>query len=830
MIKKEWQSLWKSTWFKVVLLAIVLIPTIYASVFLGSMWDPYGNASSIPVAIVNQDKEVIYNGVTLNIGNDLVQNLKQNKSMDFRFVDDQEANKGLENGSYYMKIMIPTNFSSNATTLLNPKPEKMVLEYTTNPGTNYIASKMDESAITKIKESVSRSVTKTYASTIFNQITTLSSGLKDASDGTNTLHDGVTQLLDGNIVITNNLDLLANSSLTFKDGTHSLEVGLQNYIQGVTNVNQGITAVNTGITALATKAPTIVNGLGKLQQGTTSLQDGTIQYTSGVTVAQKGTQELVKNNETLSKGMEDLTKGLATLNQSSEIVYTKLKQSSDDLDKKLKANSTNIATLKTANTDIITTGTALIGQVKADNTEIQTAIDTVNNSSLSTSEKEQILSALQASQTTNVMLVGDGTTSNPGVLSTTILLASKNNDMITQMKTSLITIKDGLVGDGTIANPGILPSMSTVNTNYQGIQQQLETNVRPSLQKYMDSVKQVNNGLTTITLNTDTLVEGSTKLNKGMEEVSKNVPLLTQGITTLQSGTSTLQEGTSALVENNDTLLKGVSKLSDGATQIHDGASQLSNGSSTLSTGLVQMGEGTTVLNSNLLEGANKSRIDVKEDMIDMLASPIAIEHQEISTVSNNGHAMAPYMMSVALYVAAMAFTLMYPLLNNIHEAKSGFKYWLSKASVMYSISTIQAIVMVAILMLVNGLQPKQVVTTFIFACLVSAAFMAMIVFLNITLGKIGSFLVLVFMVLQLGGAAGTYPLETSSAFYKVLHPLMPFSYSVNGFRHVLSMDWFASGDALIFFGILIVFSLLSICFYQYRSKHQQVKLEKAFD
>lgn len=61
---------------------------------------------------------------------------------------------------------------------------------------------------------------------------------------------------------------------------------------------------------------------------------------------------------------------------------------------------------------------------------------------------------------------------------------------------------------------------------------------------------------------------------------------------------------------------------------------------------------------------------------------------------------MAPYMMSVGLYVACMAFTLMYPLFNDIEKAKSGFRYWLSKATVWFTISTIASIVMIGALML----------------------------------------------------------------------------------------------------------------------------------
>lgn len=814
MIKKEWKSLWKSTWFKVVLCAIILIPTIYASVFLGSMWDPYGNADSIPVAVVNQDQEVDYNGKTLHVGEELVKNLKENKAMDFRFVNQKEADQGLEDGKYYMKITIPSDFSSCATTLLADTPKKMILEYTTNPGTNYIASKMDESAINKIKESISASVTKTYATTIFDQIATLSSGLKEASDGTGTLYDGVTQLVDGNTTITDNLQVLSDSSLTFKDGANTLEVGLRDYVNGVVAVNQGASALNTGINTLEIQAPTLVDGVDKLQSGSSKLQDGTIKYTSGVQKLKIGASEIVRNNDAINNGVSNLISGITTLNTSSNTVYNGLKQSANKLKTSLEANASRLTLLQTKNT-------SMVQNINANQSSIETAITTIENSSLSDDDKNKVLAALNTSYATNKQLVGN--TTNPGLL-------SQNNTAITDMSSSLTEVKDGLFGDGTAANPGVLASMNTINTKYQGIEQVLKTSLQPSLQNYTAGVEEINDGLTEVNQKSNDLVTGSTALSNGIHQVSDKAPLLTDGIGQLQAGASALESGTDSLVSNNNKLLSGIRQLSSGSTQISDGASQLADGSNTLGEGLSRVEQGTTILNTSLLDGANKSNIQVKDDMLDMVASPVATNHQEISKVENNGHAMAPYMMSVALYVAAMAFTLMYPLLNDIHNAESGFKYWLSKASVMYSVSTIQAIVMIGLLMLINGMQPEQVLATFLFACLVSAAFMSVIVFLNITLGKVGSFLVLVFMVLQLGGAAGTYPLETSSMFYKILHPFMPFSYSVDGFRHVLSMQSFVLSDALVFIGMILVFSMLSILFYQYRSRHPRTKLEKAFD
>ena len=134
-----------------VVIVIALIPAIYAGLFLASMWDPYGNVDKLPVAIVNEDEPAEYGDTTLTVGDQLVDNLKENDSLAFNFVDADVAKEGLKNGTYYMAITIPKNFSANAATVMDDQPEKMILNYETNPGTNYIASKLSETALGKIK-------------------------------------------------------------------------------------------------------------------------------------------------------------------------------------------------------------------------------------------------------------------------------------------------------------------------------------------------------------------------------------------------------------------------------------------------------------------------------------------------------------------------------------------------------------------------------------------------------------------------------------------------------------------------------------------------------
>ena len=90
---------------------------------------------------------------------------------------------------------------------------------------------------------------------------------------------------------------------------------------------------------------------------------------------------------------------------------------------------------------------------------------------------------------------------------------------------------------------------------------------------------------------------------------------------------------------------------------------------------------------------------------------------------------------------------------------------------------------MILCLSWINDFQPEYMGKTLIIACLASVAFLTLEYCVNFFLDIIGDFILLVFMVLQLSGCAGTYPLELSDKFYQVLNPFMPFTYTVHGFR-----------------------------------------------
>lgn len=900
MLKREWQKILKNPWMIIILIAIITIPAIYTSVFLGSMWDPYGDADELPVAVVNHDKKVKYEGKTLQVGDDLVKNLKDSGSLDFRFVSDKKAKEGLESGEYYMIISIPEDFSKNATTLMDKNPKQMKLIYKTNPGTNYVASKMDDSAMAKIEKSVREKVTETYVKTVFAQIKTAGSGFQKAADGSGKIESGAKKLKAGNDTIEQNLNKLASSTLTFQNGAKSLSVGLKAYTDGVAKVDSGAKSLKSGTKTLKDGVAQLSSGATQLSTGSKSLKIGIAKYTNGVSTAQAGSKQLVAKNTALTSGVDQLSEGiksgtaqlkegtgslttgidsvLTAAKQSSALIGQQLPESTDiqQLNKSLNGSAATTQSTKTTTTTVDNTDSKKAAESAATAKEkvntLQSKVSKLKNSSvlskLSDEEKEQLLSeigevesvasdveedvdetytnAQKASQekaTTTTKVSTQSASSDEtlaavkqqvsALASSSEKVLPKGSQAVTSMYSGLETVKTGLDKQGkTPETMGMIQALtalksgsSQVDTGISTLESGLSTGtgqLKIGIANYTAGVSSLNTGLTTLKNNSKALNSGAKQLNNGINQVSSNLPTFMSGTTQLYNGTKTLKKGTATLVANNNTLNSGAGQLASGAGQIADGSSKLAAGSTTLGNGIGTLQSGSKTLKDSLQKGADQvNSIKATNKTSKMFAVPVKAKNVEYSHVDNNGHAMAPYMMSVGLFVACMAFTLMYPLMEKNEEVKSGLQWWLSKVTVMAAVSIVQAVIMVAVLMGINGLEPHYVGKTFGMAVLASMAFMSLICFGEMLLNRVGSFVMLVFMVVQLGAAGGTYPLDMAPHFYTVLHKYMPFSYTVHAFRHTLSMDGQIGQDVAVFVGILVVSTLATIIFYRFRMKKQ---------
>ena len=790
MIKAEWKNIAKSTWLKIVLCAIMIIPMIYACVFLGSMWDPYGKTDQLPVAVVNNDKEVEYNDSTMDIGKQLSDKLAKNDSMDFNIVSSSKAQKGLKDGKYYMIITIPENFSKNATTLLDDDPQTMMLTYTTNPQTNYVATKMDDSAMAKVKAEISSTVTKTYSKILFKNVKTLSKGFKTAAEGSQKLSDGVNTAKDGNATITENLNTLASSALVFNDGADSLVKGLSAYTKGVSTAKAG--------------AQQLDNNSATLNNGAAQLKAGSSQLLSAVQAAEKQ----------LGDGINASAGQLNTLTSSNKQMEESSKQLSAALTKIQGAIDSN---------NLVENDAQAAKKVDGMISTLSTTISTMNNNAaqlnqLAAAEKKQAeqLQATQPQAAQELMLKATSHATQAATLQQVAsqLSSSINTDDLKQLSTLLN------------GNAAVLKNQTAANAKTQQLlasSQQLATANNTAVGSLVTNLKTVQASMK----GTST----SVGMVGAVSQIDNGLSTLQSGLKTYTGGVKQVNNGLGTLASNNATLNSGASQLAEGALKISSGSNQLAAGSATLGEGLNTIGEGTGTLTSSLKDASKKSNIKSTSKTYKQMSTPVDTEKKELTNMPNNGHAMAPYMMSVALYVACMALSLMYPFGKGMTTTDSPVKFLLAKATVMVPLSIVQALILYFSLKGFCGFTPARPGLCLAFMLLLSLAFMAFIAFLAIAFGRIGEFIALIFMVFNLGASAGTYPLETAPHWYKVLHPFVPFTYSVNGFRSVIANATAVPTTEILFFvGLLVVSVLLTYLIVRHRSKTHKVFLPEVFN
>lgn len=159
-VAKHWAAI-------VIVLGLMILPSLYAWFNIKASWDPYGNTKEVPIAVSNQDAGSNLRGKDINIGDEIVDSLKKNKNLGWKFVDQKQAIYGVERGDYYASITIPKDFSEKIATVLDENPQKPELDYYVNEKVNAIAPKITAKGASGITEEISKNFVKTANGEIF---------------------------------------------------------------------------------------------------------------------------------------------------------------------------------------------------------------------------------------------------------------------------------------------------------------------------------------------------------------------------------------------------------------------------------------------------------------------------------------------------------------------------------------------------------------------------------------------------------------------------------------------------------------------------------------
>ena len=875
---REWKAILKKPTFIIVMIGIALIPALYNIIFLSSMWDPYGKLSELPVAVVNKDQAASYNGESMNIGEDMVSNLKDNDALNFHFVTEEEGMEGLENGTYYMVVTLPSDLSQKAASILTNHPEQMNIDYQTSSGHSFIASKMSDSAMVQLKQTVAKNVTETYTKALFEKMGTLKDGMEQASQGSQTLASGSNQLKEGSQQLADNLQTLAQSSITFSNGAEQFTSGLTTYTDAVKKIDTGVASfhnglltytgavsqLDNGLNQLSSKTPELESGIQqlndgvqayaggvvKLDSGLNQLSSGVQAYTSGVDSLSSGVSQLAGQSETLRNGVQQLNQGIQQLSSQLEASAQKSSQISqlaaglDQLNQAIQsANATESTALMGEVTNALSTIAASAQSVMVNSQASQkaalTAIQSTKAYSTLSAEQQAELTAAVSNQTNTSAQSAKEILSTIQALKGNLEHAKSQAESIAKLQSaagqvlplassSLTQLSGGLGTLQSAVSQQLVPASQAIQSGVgaytSGVDKVAQgANTLSSKNSTLNgSVSQLASGSSQLAQKSSTLTSGvgqlaqkAPELVAGIEKISSGSNQLNQKSSELVSGITTLQSGTSQLNQKSEQLLSGSSKLTDGSQKIAEGSEKLADGGNTLSAGLETLYGGVTTLSTGLMDANEQLALaSTEETNAKTLSNPLALSKTDHDAVAVNGIAMAPYMISVALFVAALSTNMIFAKLPSGRQPETRWAWFKARLEINGMIAVLAGVLVYGGVHMI-GLTAVHEMKTLVLILLASITFMAMVTALTTWNSRVGAFFSLILLLLQLASSAGTYPLALTNDFFKSINPWLPMSYSVSGLRQTISMAGTIQEQVIFLIVTLVIFMGLGVMAYR---------------
>ncbi|MED1507782.1 MULTISPECIES: YhgE/Pip domain-containing protein [Bacillus] len=801
LLSKEFAEIIKSKKILIPIIAVLFVPILYAGMFLWAFWDPYEQLDDLPVAVVNLDKGAELDGKPIEVGKGLVDNLKDNKSFKWEFVSEKEAKEGMEGRKYYMLVRIPDDFSSNATTVLKDDPKPLNLEYIPNESLNFLSSQIGGTAIEKIKSEVSSTLTKTYAEKMFDSIRDVSKGLADGADGANKLHDGTGELHDGSSKVTDGLYTLQGKSGEMKDGVQKLADGSSKLLDGSGKVTDGLNTLNS-------KTGEIQTGIGKLQ-------DGSEKVTGGLNTLVNKSGELKTGTNELANGMEKLVGGQSQLEGASQ----KIEKGLQELNSTVKNSVAGLEGMRSKVPSILNTVNEKIDGAGENVNQLNeftqsTAGDAKTAAQDVANLQKQIESLPKEYQEQLQPYIANATKSTATVQQKAIGVAggtNKLNEEVKQLK--------GEINQTTSEMQNKLPNSEGVKTLTDGIEKLMnaQNEFVSKFHGFGEGLSNAKVGVDKLNNGSGQLIDGVTQLADGSSKVTGGLGSLSVGANQMTGGITQLADGSNQVTTGLGTLNGGLNKMSTGSTQLIDGVNKLTDGSGKVTDGLVKVNDGSGTLAEKLGEGAEKTgEVKGTDKTYDMFASPVKVKTEKMAEVPNYGTGFTPYFLSLGLFVGALLLSIVYPLRDTVGVPKSGFSWFISKFGVLLSVGIIQAIVADVILLFWLGVEVQSIPYFILFSVVTSLAFIALIQCLVTAFGDAGRFIAIITLIIQLTTSAGTFPLELIPKYLQPFNAWLPMTYSVSGFKAVVSSGdfnfmWQNIGILMIFIVVLSIGTIASL-------------------
>lgn len=286
------------------LAALLLLPLLYGALYLWSFWDPYGKLNKIPVALVNSDTGATVKGEHLTAGDDITDKLLDSETFDWHPTSAAEARKGVANGTYYLSLTVPQDFSRQIASSSGKSPETGALKVRTDDANNYIVGQISRSVFSEVRAAASTKASRGFYDNIFISFADIHGETENAANSADKLGKGIGKAKKG-------ADDLAKGLAKAKEGSRDLKSGLGSLYKG---------------------SGTLETGAGGVADGTQSLSDKVNDVAAKVRpFLKEHGKEIGDISQLVADASQKASDNLDTLPEKTSTAATKARKASDDL-------------------------------------------------------------------------------------------------------------------------------------------------------------------------------------------------------------------------------------------------------------------------------------------------------------------------------------------------------------------------------------------------------------------------------------------------------------------------------------------------------------------
>ena len=544
----------------------------------------------------------------------------------------------------------------------------------------------------------------------------------------------------------------------------------KNYVGSLIS-NQAAEKVKASVAEQITQAYAkgVLENINKLGGGLDTAAGGAAQLHSGLATLQTGAQTYTGGVKQLAANQQSLANGLSQLAEGSRQLQAGLGQMSNGLPSQAQVTQ-------------LSNG---VTQLQAGINQLNTSVH--NPSSELAAQQQKVASEAQTLAATMQAARADLATAG-GMLQTLGAEAQAAGNTTTINLTQIDRLSKALAAMQTITRQTaeLLMDLQTLTAQLTKQQRQLQT--------------------------------GVSTLAGGVNQLAPNAINAFNGYNNLRTANNQLLGGSTMLANS-------LSRAQASSQQLANGAAVLSANSGILLNGTSQLATGTDTLSTKLADAANQIKLQPTGTATQQqMAKPVLSETNARGDVPNYGYALAPYVLSLSLFVGALAVNVIYPIRKTFAEQESAFRWWLAKVSVFGTAAFAQATILMLIMVYCLGLVPDHPGHFISAVYLTSFVYMSIVSLLVIMLDNPGRFLAMVLLVLQLGSSEGTFPIQTANSFFQAVNPLVPMTYSIRALRQAISgglNNSFYTDSMWVLAGFLLAANVLMLGFFIYRGKRK---------